>query len=296
VSKAPLHAELGWIELQRGQAPAARAAFHEALREAPRSADVRKGIITADLANRRIDAARAQVAEWEASTPSDVRVKLLAAEVELSAGNWAVAEQTLRAVIAQDASQLEAYGLLGRVYAGQGKVEDAVQQYEALARRSPSGAASAKTMIGMLHEARKDRLAARTAYEQALAADPHAGVAANNLAWIYASDGRLDEALRLATTAQASLRRRPEAEDTLGWIYLQKGLTSQAIAALERARDRAPKNPIYHYHLGLAQMKAGDPDRARTAFARALELKPDFADAADARTQLAAATEAAASR
>ncbi len=291
--KGPLHTELGWVELQRGEAAAARAAFYEALREAPRSADVRKGLIAAQLAERRFDAARKQIAEWEATAASDTQVKVLSAQVELAAGNMKAAEQTLKAIIASDASQLDAYDLLGRVYASQGKVEDAVQQYEALARRSPSGAAGAQTMIGMLQEARKDREAARQAYEQALARDPHAGVAANNLAWIYAADGKLDEALRLATIAQASLRRRPEAEDTLGWIYLQKGETSRAIAGFERARERAPQNPVYHYHLGLAHLKSGDIPRARTAFTRALELRSDFAGASDARTQLAAMDEAA---
>ncbi len=277
--------------MQRGEAAAARAAFYEALREAPRSADVRKGIIAAQVAERKFDAARKQIAEWDAIA-SDPQVKVLSAQVELAAGNMKAAEQTLKALIASDASQLDAYDLLGRVYASQGKVEDAVQQYEALARRSPSGAAGARTMIGMLQEARKDREGARRAYEQALESDPHAGVAANNLAWIYAADGKLDEALRLATIAQASLRRRPEAEDTLGWIYLQKGETSRAIAGFERARDRAPQNPVYHYHLGLAHLKSGDNPRARIAFRRALELRSDFAEAADARTQLAAIDEA----
>ena len=290
--EGPLHTELGWVELQRGEAAAARAAFYEALREAPRSNDVRKGIIAAQLADRRIDAARKQIAEWEAGGAWDPRLKLLSAEVEFAAGNSGGAEQTLKAVIARDASQLEAYELLGRLYAGQGKVDDAVQQYEALAQRSATGAAGARTMIGMLQEVRKDRESARRAYEQALESDPHAGVAANNLAWIYAADGKLDHALRLATIAQASLRRRPEAEDTIGWIYLQKGLTSKAIAAFERARDRAPQNPVYYYHLGLAHLKSGDNERARTSFTRALQLRPDFPDAADARTQLAALGEA----
>ena len=117
----------------------------------------------------------------------------------------------------------------------QGKVDEAVQQYEALAQRSPSGAAGARTMIGMLHEARKDRDAARRAYEQALASDPQAGVAANNLAWIYAADGKLDEALRLATTAQASLRRRPEAEDTR---RLDLPAERRALAGDRRVRAR----------------------------------------------------------
>ena len=289
-SAGPLQAELGWLELERGQPVAAKAAFNEALRQAPSSTEVRKGLISADLANKKVDAARSQVAKWEAANPEDVRLKLLSANVELSAGNWAAAEQTLKDVIAADASQLEAYETLGRVYVGQGKVDAAIQQYDTLASRSPSGAAGARTMIGMLEETRQNREAARAAYEKALAADPTAGVAANNLAWIYGIEGKLDEALRLATIAQASLRRRPEAEDTLGWIYLQKGLTSQAIASFERARVRAPKNPVYHYHLGLAHLKAGDARRARAALAQALQLKPDFAHAADAREKLAEAT------
>jgi tetratricopeptide (TPR) repeat protein len=74
---------------------------------------------------------------------------------------------------------------------------------------------------------------------------------------------------------------------------LQKGLASQAIAAFERARDRAPRNPIYHYHLGLAHLKSGDNARAKAALGRALALQPDFANASDARAQLAAAGESA---
>jgi len=140
----------------------------------------------------------------------------------------------------------------------------------------------------MLYETRKDRDSARRAYEQALVSDPHAGVAANNLAWIYAGDGKLDEALELATTAQASLRNRPEPEDTLGLVYLKRGMTSKAIDAFERARDRAPRNPLYHYHLGLARLQSSDNAQARASLTRALQLQPDFAYAADARTKLAA--------
>ena len=286
-SEASLHAELGWVELQRGEGAAARAAFYEALRDTPRAAGARKGIIAAHLADRKIDAARRQVAVWAAADSTDAPLQLLSADVELAGGNVAGAEQTLKSVIASDASQLEAYERLGRVYAGQGRIDEAVAQFDALATRSPSATAGARTMIGILQETRNDRDAAKRAYEQALAGDAHAGVAANNLAWIYAADGKLDQALGLAMTAQASLRRRPEPADTLGWIYLKKGLTSEAITAFERARELAPQNPIYHYHLGLAHLKSGEPARARTSLARALQLQPNFAEAADARTKLA---------
>jgi len=208
------------------------------------------------------------------------------------AGKGAEAERILKEVTAADPSQLEAYQLLGQVYRGQGRIDQAVQQYELVAQRSPAEAAGAKTMVGMLLEGQNNRTAARAAYEQALALDSRAGVAANNLAWIYAQDGKLDDALRYATVAQEALRRRPEAEDTIGWIYLQKGMSSDAIAAFERARDRSPQNAIYSYHLGLAYQKNGDNSRARAALTRALDLKPDFAGADDARTQLGSLPEA----
>ena len=281
-----LHLEMGWLSLQRREPGAARAAFHEALRRTPDSIDARGGIVAAELAENKVDAARAQVAAWSRSAPADQRIRVLAAKVELAAGDLPAAERILREIIAADASQLDAYELLGRTYVAQGRVEQAIEQYEALAQRSPAAASGARTMAAMLHEARKDRAAARRLYEQVVAADAKAGVAANNLAWIYADEGKLDEALRLATIAQASLRRRPEAEDTLGWIHLKKGVPTQAIAAFERARQRAPQNPVYHYHLGLAYLKNGEKDRAKAAFTRALELRQDFSGAADARAQL----------
>jgi tetratricopeptide (TPR) repeat protein len=113
-SDAPLHTELGWVELQRGEAAAAQAAFYEALREAPGSAGARKGVIAAELAHGKIDAARRQIGEWAAGAPPDAPLQLLSADVELARGNVAGAEQTLKSVIASDASQLDAYEQLGR--------------------------------------------------------------------------------------------------------------------------------------------------------------------------------------
>jgi tetratricopeptide (TPR) repeat protein len=122
--------------------------------------------------------------------------------------------------------------------------------------------------------------------------NPRAGVAANNLAWLYAEDGRLDEAVRLAGVAGEVLRDRPEPQDTLGWAYYRKGLPVLALTAFEQALELAPDNPVYHYHLGLAHMRVGDEERGRASLRRALALKSDFAYAAEARSALAAADSA----
>jgi tetratricopeptide (TPR) repeat protein len=165
-----------------------------------------------------------------------------------------------------------------------GQLDRALSEYQALANRSQSRA-GALTLVGMIQEARGDRKAAQQEYEKVLALDPTAGVAANNLAWMYAESDRLDEALKLATVAQAQLKR-PEAEDTLGWIYYRKGLLQHAIGAFERAASKAPNNPVYHYHLGLAQLKQGNDAQGRAALKRALTLKPDFNGAEEARKAL----------
>jgi tetratricopeptide (TPR) repeat protein len=205
----------------------------------------------------------------------------------MAAGEADTAADLLAALITADPSQLEAYQLLGSIYAAQGKTGEAIAQYEQLSTRAPGAATGARTMIGMLKEAQNDRAGARAIYEHVVRADTKAAVAANNLAWIYAEEGKLDEALRLATTARDLMSKRPEPEDTLGWIYLKKGLPSQALAAFEQARGRAPERAVYHYHAGLAYAATGAKAHARAAFTKALSLEPNFPSAADARKQLA---------
>jgi tetratricopeptide (TPR) repeat protein len=282
---AALHVERGELALQQGLTAAARAAFENALRLEPSMHEARVGLISVDVADKDLAGATARLSAWRASAPGDRALQVLAARVDLLAGRTAEAERALREVVTADASQLDAYDLLGRLYLAQNQADRAISEYRALAARAkvPAGAL---TMVGLIHEATGDRDAARTQYEQILADHPRAGVAANNLAWIYAETGRADAAVKLALVARDELRGRPEAEDTLGWAYYHKGLVNQSIAAFERAVTRAPGRPLYHYHLGLAHAKEGSEDRARQAFEKALALKVDFPGADDARERL----------
>jgi len=281
---APLHVERGWLALQSNQLPSARKSFEDAARLAPDGYDPLVGLVTVDIAQRNVAAARARVAARQQQSPADLRLKILSARVALAAGQNAEAEQTLRAVVTVDPSQLDAYDLLGRIAMANGQMDRALSEYRALADRSPAPA-GALTLVAMIREARGDRAAAQQQYERVVSLDPNAGVAANNLAWIYAEDGRLEEALKLATVAQAQLKR-PEAEDTLGWVYYRKGLLQHAIGAFERAANKSPNNPVYQYHLGLAQLKQGNDAQGRAALKRALALKSDFNGADEARKAL----------
>jgi Flp pilus assembly protein TadD len=161
-------------------------------------------------------------------------------------------------------------------------------EYEALVKRQPASV-SAQTFIGMILEAQNKTDDARRQYEKVLGLDANAGVAANNLAWLYATRGQnLDVALRLAETAKARLPAQPEVDDTLGYIYYLKDLPELAVRPLLQSAQADPRNPMPQYHLGLAYAKIGNTSRAREALERALALKPEFQGSDEARKILAA--------
>ncbi len=143
-------------------------------------------------------------------------------------------------------------------------------------------------MIGMILSMQGKAAEARQQYERALAMDPQAVAAANNLAWQYAEAGNnLDLALQLAQTAKAALPDNAQINDTLGVIYHKKGLMGPAIRALRQGAQQDPSNPRIHYHLGLAYYKNGNTSEAIGALQKALKLNPQFREAEDAKRVLA---------
>jgi tetratricopeptide (TPR) repeat protein len=254
-----LYIELGEIELAAHRADAARTAFERSLSAATAvtadsiTARARRGLIAAELAAGRTAAADARVARWMTESPAAADIPILAAAVHLAAGNAA----------------------------------GALADYERAARANPQSA-GIYTAIGMLKSERGDRKGAQAAYERALELEPNSGVAANNLAWIYA-DERRDDAVRLAQTAQRALGGLPSALDTLGWMYYLKDSSEEAVAYLEKAVTATPSNAVYRYHLGAALVKANQAVRGRRELQRALALSSTFDGAADAKRLLEAA-------
>jgi Tfp pilus assembly protein PilF len=196
------------------------------------------------------------VAEWLAANPVDASAQVLAARVDLADNAVAAADQRLNDVIRAQPGRLDAYELLATTYVKQGQTAAALDKYRSLAARTPDSPGPA-TMVGILLEAANDRAGARAQYEAVLTRLPRAGVAANNLAWMLAEDGRHDEALRWAKIATDEMRNRAEPHDTLGWIYLKMSQPVEALAAFERALSLAPQSRVYQGHAATARAALG---------------------------------------
>jgi len=122
--------------------------------------------------------------------------------------------------------------------------------------------------------------------EETLARQPLLGPAANDLAWILATD-RLDleRALRLAQIA-ARTNRSSDTLTTLGWVRHQRGEYDDAIRIYRTALETDANLPTVRYRLGLSLSEAGHTSEAMGLFDELVE-GPEFPEIEAARTELA---------
>lgn len=275
----------GIVALQEEDRGRARQMFERALRVDPDHVEALSGLTTIDAEAGRISDARARIeSRLKANKTPGADLLMLAVKVYVAAGDARLVEDALKQMIKADPTRLESYNLLGQFYVSQRRLPEARREFEALAEREPR-LAMVQTMLGLLRQATGDRQGAREAFRAAVRIDPRAGPAANNLAWMYATEGggSLDEALQLAQAARAQMPDSPVTADTLAYVYYKKGMGGFSRPLLEQAILAAPKNPLYHYHLGLVHAQAGEDAKARKSLQAALAIDPKFPGADDAR-------------
>jgi tetratricopeptide (TPR) repeat protein len=283
----PLHAYMGAAQILNNNPTAARQSFERALSLDPKSTEAFAGLVSLDMAVKHFADAMRRVDARLAVAPDDPSVLVLAAQVYGAAGARDRIEPLLRHAIEIDPVNVRPYDMLGRYYISTKQLDAARAQFEAIVARRPNDV-GAHTMVALLLEAQNKTAEAQKRYEHVLEIDPHAAVAANNLAAIYA-DGdasHLDRALELAQAAKAATPEKAEIDDTLGWVYFRKNLIPAALPLFRSSVEKNPNEPLYHYHLGLAYAKTGDRVRARQSLETALRLAPGFAKSDDARRVL----------
>jgi tetratricopeptide (TPR) repeat protein len=278
---AAAQAQLGDVRALKGDIAGARRAFTAALTLDPESTEALGALALLDLQDHRPREAQARVDAQLRRHPDSVPLLLLSGRTAIGADQSGRAEAALRRVIEIDPTNMQAFELLGQMYIREGRLDAAREQFETLASRAPQSV-GARTMVAMLLEAQRRRADAIREYEAILASHPTAGIAANNLAWLYAEDDRLDEALRLALAAKQELGRTPSARDTLGWIYVKKKQPLDAIPLLVQCTEAQPDNPTYAYHLAVAYADAGYATKAREVLTAALAESRPFAQRSQA--------------
>lgn len=257
------------------------------------------GLINLYAVRKQLPMAHARLDQVLSSYPNSASLHYLKAQIYGHERNQTGLESELRKTLELDSNYVAAYSALGAMFINTNQQHQAIAEYKKIIELHPDNS-SAYTIIGMLYDNLKDYDSAAQHYRKALELDPNSVIAANNLAWLYAVQGKgnIDEAVRLA---QGVVQRNPQVAsflDTLGWIYYKKGLNAVAIEHLQKAvsiddtaanRAKTSPSPTYRFHLGMALKAKGDNEAARRELEVALRLadKVPFPYADEARQALA---------
>jgi tetratricopeptide (TPR) repeat protein len=285
------YVNLAIVSLKENKTDEAAGFYDQALAIDNGNFDALNGLISfVYVPQKKLDQAHARVDQALGRQPGNASLHYLKAEVYGYEKNAEGAEGSLRKALELDPKYLAAYSKLAALYINTNQIDRAIGEYRRLIERDNTNAFP-YTMMGLLEHGRRNYDAAIENYRKALELDPNSLEAANNLAWLYAVEGKgnMDEAVRLA---QGTVQKRPDIPgfaDTLGWVYYKQGLHAAAVEQLQKVVARNGDNATYRFHLGMALAGKGDKNGARSELQQALRLgeKGGFGEADEARRTLA---------
>ncbi len=226
-----IHHRLGVVSRAQHRAPEAMAHFEHALTKNPKLVEALEQIVAILVSQGKVPQARARVERQVAMNPQEPRFHILLGRVLVQSQNFSEAEAAFKKAMTLDGALLAPYANLGELYTRQGKVEQAIREFETIVAKSPQQV-SALMILGMLHEQRTDYPRAMAKYEEALRVNAKFAPAANNLAWILIEHrGAKERALSYAETARQALPRDPYIADTLGWVYYHHQMYAKSASA-----------------------------------------------------------------
>ena len=284
--------QMGNIHLAQKHFSDAEKFYQQALEKDPSSSDALGGLMNTYVAQKDYDKAVSAANTQIAKSPNNSNFyDLLGTALFQGKKDSTGAEAALRKAVDLNKNNIDAIEKLGKVYAQQGNIDQALAVYIQATKDNPREVRF-DILAGELYETKQNWDQAKTMYQQALSVAPDNPLAANNLAYVLLDHGgNVDVAMDLAQTARRGTPNSANAADTLGWAYYRKGIYPSAISQFQEAlrlseKAGAPDDSVVHYHLGLAYQKSNQMSQARQQLEKAVKLKPDNADARKALSEL----------
>src|SRR5256884_12213 len=191
---------------------------------------------------------------------------------------WHDAEKLWTHALAIDPKSAVAHSNLGRALAPQGKLVEAIEQYQRALEIKPNYAdahtnwGTALAQQGKLSEAVEH-------YGQALKIKPDFGKAVSNLGSALARQGKLIEASDQFRRALEIMPDNADAHYNLGMALARQGKPAEATEHFQAAVRINPNDADAHYNWGTALAQQGRLTEASDQFRLALRIKPDHAEA-----------------
>ncbi len=260
----------------------ASASLRDGLRTSPGNIGMMQTLV---LIEQRVSGTPAAVAMAEELRKDPANMP--AASV-LKGDAYLAAQQFAEAAAAFEAEQrLSPSGVLAlriaNAYGAAGKVDQAAGTLRTWLKTEP-GDANAAQMLAALDISAGRLQQAEENLKVVLDKRPNDGVALNNLAWVYQQRG---DAKALPTAQRAYLLAPgSETADTLGWILTTSGDAAAGLPLLQQAMQARPNDRVIQFHVARALKDTGKRDEASALLRTVVEDKAEFGEKASARKLL----------
>ncbi|MDH5676905.1 MAG: tetratricopeptide repeat protein [Myxococcales bacterium] len=173
---------------------------------------------------------------------------------------------------------LQAMFGMGKALRRNGKLAEASQRFDQIAKRDPAFAGLAEER-GLLHEARGEFDEAVAAYKAALDSDEGNSQLLLRMGAAQVAAGNLDEAEQTLEKVVADMPNSHEAEYFIGRIQFARGRTADALTYFTRALGLDGTKGEYHLYAARAALEMKNVARALEEADAALSFDPSLGDA-----------------
>jgi tetratricopeptide (TPR) repeat protein len=251
---------LGEISIRQNSLASALVEFQKAIILAPESSQALDGLLRVYRSGNFTRPMLRKLEHVAEAPPRSATLYEIAGRLYAENGWNTDAVRALKRAIQIDAQRASAALALTQTYSGAGDLRSAAEvalNSAPLNRISPG---STSLLAALDAESRMALSESEQDYELAIQRGEATGVAANNLAWRYAEQGKkLDRALELALSAHAKDPENAAMLDTLGYVRLKRGEYTAAVEALKKAErlSDGPTRTSIRAHLQEAYTKSG---------------------------------------
>ncbi len=236
-TSAEPHLINGQIALNEKKPGEALLEFQQAVLLEPRSRDAIEGLTEVYRSGNVKREMLVQMERTADSEPSSPALLEIAGRLYGERGFKQDARRCLERAIELDPARQSAATALAQLLAKEGEFSAATDSATKVGTMSP-------LLNALRAQDRNDLKAAIDSYETAVKSGDKSGVAANNLAWIYAEqETNLDRAMALAQKARDLAPENAGVLDTVGYVHLKRREFTQAVSALENAVQMASRQP-----------------------------------------------------
>ena len=275
--RSATYSSLGAMELGRGRRDPAERAFKRAVELAPRSAQARLALTSFYWATAQWTDAERELTEALAAEPDNVLAHRTAATFYLVTNRRDRAEPHLRRVL--DITKSAAAALaLSDYYVAQNKESAARELLEPIAK-DPKTASAANTRLAVLDQAAGDSAGAGRRLETVLSSNPKELSALLVKSNLLLDNGKLDEALRTATSATEAHHDSAAAFSIVGRVQVARKDKKAATVAFQEAIRLNPLATDAKLALARLELASGRAESSATLAEEALKAQPQNANA-----------------